>query len=192
MSEMQGRGYLVTSAAEFLKKRLGDGGWESARRGLSSELVGALDKGLKPAGWYPIGYYNEMTNSVIQTVGKGDGEAGKRALFELGNYTASTASNSFLKIFLKILTPSLFAKKLPELFRRDFTSGRLEVELSDGSISGRMFDMPDFENGAPLCPGFASFPLETMGKKIGKLTVRDWSLTSRGVDGAGFELTWSD
>jgi hypothetical protein len=95
-------------------------------------------------------------------------------------------------MFLRILTPALFAKKLPDVFRRDFSGGRLEVNVTDHTMTCKMFDMPGFEHAGALCPGFASFPLESMGKKIDKVTVHDWSLARPNVNGTWYELSWKD
>ena len=49
------------------------------------------------------------------------------------------------------------------------------MDVTENKLVGRMFDMPGFEHASVLCPGFASFPLESMGKKIDKYTVFDWT-----------------
>jgi hypothetical protein len=192
MSDLKTRGYLITSAVKFIQEDVGDKAWPRIQSGFSAPLQQTLSGTIKPAEWYPISLLNELTRAITTSIGRGEDERARDALFRYGKSTATEATNSFLKIFLKILTPSLFAKKLPEVFRRDFSGGRLIVEVKDRTISCRMYDLPGFEHGGPLGSGFAAFPIEAMGKTIEKVTVQDWSLSAPNVDGTRFELTWRE
>jgi hypothetical protein len=192
MSDFQTRGYLIATTARFFRDGVGDKEWERIRAGFSTPLQQVLAGSMKPAAWYPISIMNELNRGIAATIGRGDDETARDAFFRCGKFSAREATNSFLKMFLKILTPALFAKKLPDVFKRDFTSGRLEVEVKDHTLTCRMYEMPGFEHGGALCPGFASFPLESMGKSIEKVKVHDWSLAAPNVDGTWFELTWKD
>lgn len=191
MSEMQGRGYLVGATADFMKNRLGEDEWARFCSSASPAFQQALVEGFEPAAWYPISLLNELIDGIIRELGDGNEEKARQALFDCGQFAAATASNSFLKMLLKILTPSLFAKKAPTMFRRDFSQGRLDVELGDNSISGRMYDMEELRHVGAFCPGFLAFPLTSMGKKISNVELTDWSLDTPYVDGVGFKISWA-
>lgn len=192
MEELQGRGYLIAHTAGFLREKVSKSDWAGIEGQLSPELKRHLSGKIEHAGWYPISLLNELTRQLTKTLGHNDTEASREALFQCGKYVAAEATNTFLKIFLKILTPNIFVKKLPDVFKRDFTSGRLVSDLSGSTLSCRYYELPNFEHIGALGPGFTATALETMGKQVQKIVLHDWSLEAPCVEGAGFELTWKD
>lgn len=188
---MQGRGYLVEATAQFLKDKVGEPAWNEIRRQLSPDLQRQLDRGFEPAGWYSISMFNELIEHLVARVGQNDEEKVKSALFECGQFAATSASNSFLKILLKIMTPTLFVRKAPTMFRRDFTRGRLDLELNDNSVSGRLYEMAELPHVAAYGPGFLAFPLKAMGKEITDVSLTDWGLDKPYVEGVGFTIKWA-
>jgi hypothetical protein len=192
MAELQLRGYLIAHTAEFIRERLGASEWASVLSTLSPELQGVLSSQVKHGGWYAMSHLTELNRVTTSIVCKGDSARAQQALHDCGRYVAGEATNTFLKMLLKMLTPNLFAKKLPDVFRRDFSSGRLESTLSGRTLTCRYYELPGFEHCAPLSSGFAAKAFEGMGKKIEQFRIKDWSLEQPTVDGTSFELTWSD
>lgn len=192
MSELRGRGYLIAHSGSYLREKAGKAEWQRIEGQLSPELKRLLEGKVEHAGWYPISLLNELTRHLTATVGRGDDETAREALYQCGRYVAAEATNTFLKIFLKVLTPSVFVRKLPDVFRRDFTAGRLESELNGKTLTCRYYDLTELEHIAALGPGFAATALEAMGKKVKGVVLHDWSLEAPSVDGARFELTWAD
>lgn len=190
MSGMQGRGYLIGATVDFLRNRLGERKFTEFCASASPGLQEAIAKGFEPAVWYPVSHLNELIDGIIVGLADHDERKVQQALFDCGQYAAATASNTFLKMLLKILTPALFARKAPTMFRRDFSQGRLDVELDDNTLSGRMYDMEELRHVGAFCPGFLAFPLEKMGKKISDVQVVDWSLQRPYVEGVGFKISW--
>jgi hypothetical protein len=93
---------------------------------------------------------------------------------------------------MKLLNPGIFAKKLPDIFSRDFSSGRMTVEMNGRTLTARIFDAPGFNHGIVTSTGFVATAIEAMGKKVEKFNVHDWSVDRPNVDGCGFDMTWRD
>jgi hypothetical protein len=193
MTELQGRGYLIAYAANYLRDNVSKDEWKRINGELSPELQGLLSSGdVKHAGFYRISLLNELTNQIVTTIGRNDDAKAREALFTCGKYIAREATNTFLRLLLKMLTPSLLVKKLPEVFRRDFTMGRVTSELNGRTLTVHYYDVPGFQHCGATSPGFVATAFETMGKTVENLTVHDWSLAQPNVDGTWFELTWKD
>ena len=192
MSEIKARGYLIPATAKYLRENVEAHEWERIRAALSPQLTGLLDKGPEPAGWYPVTLLGELHRQIAQTIGGGDDERAKQALYNSARYAASEASNTFLRLVLKMLSPALIAKKIPDLFKRDFSSsnGTVTIEVSNEKITGKLHNLNGFAHCGVLCPGFTGFAVEATGGTVDKVVVHDWSLKSPNVDGTWFELWW--
>src|SRR5262249_23502356 len=146
MSGLQSRGYLLTTTAGFLRSKVGESDYKNILAKLSPELQQLLGGAVKPAVWYPIALLNELNRSIAATLRRRNDDLARDAFYNAGKLAAREATNSFLRMFLRILTPALFAKKLPEVFRRDFSGGKLVVEVEDRSLVCEMSELPGFEH----------------------------------------------
>jgi hypothetical protein len=186
--EFQIRGYMILNAASYLRGTLGEQDAQRVFRQMSPSTLQVIETA-SSAGWYPIAALSEIFDNVA-AIGKGDDERAKEALIACGAFIAKEATNTFLKLLMRMLTPNLFAKKLPDFWRRDCTHGRLEVEVTEQMLVCRYFDLPGFNHVVCCGAGFARFALEAMGKSIESATVHDWSLATPNADGARLELVW--
>jgi len=120
----------------------------------------------------------------------GNSEHARDRLIACGEFIAREATNSFLKIVIRMLTPNLLAKKLPDLWRRDCSEGTFEVDASGNKLAFRLAGMGGFDHVPCTAAGFVKFALTTMGKTVEQVQVHSWSLTQPCADGARVELTW--
>ena len=192
MAEMQLRGYMIVHTAQYLREKLGEAEWVRSCNGLSAELQQALSSEVKHGDWYPMSHFTQLSRVITTKLAKGDTDQARKALHDCGRYVAGEATNTFLKLLLKMLTPGLFAKKLPSVFRRDFSAGRLESALSGRTLSCRYYEVPGFEHCAAVASGFAAQAFEAMGKEVENFSIHNWSLAEPCIDGAWFELTWKE
>src|SRR5688572_5929622 len=105
MTELQGRGYMITHALSFLREKVGNDQWPRIQAQFTPEMQALLASDVKHAGWYRMSLFNEITRQVIANVGRNEPDASREALFQCGKYMAREATNTFLKILLKLLTP---------------------------------------------------------------------------------------
>jgi hypothetical protein len=193
MAALEGRGYLLIHTGAFLRDALGIDEWKRVLKGLSPRLQELVGEGhATPAGWYPMSLLNELNRVTTGIVGQGEEQKAREALYKCGMYISREASNTFLRLMFKLITPKIFLSKVPQVFSRDFTSGRFETEQSERKVICRIYDVPGFEHACITSSGFVATGMESMGKKVENITVHNWSLKEPNVDGAWFELTWKD
>ena len=183
------RSYMLVSTANYLRHKLGASEGQRLLDTLSPETRAILTAE-KPAAWSPMSNYVELLRTVA-ALGKGDDAKARDSLIDAGKFVAQEASSTFLRLFLKMLTPNLFAKKVPSVWSRDFSRGRAEAEISDKGLVFRMFGISGMDHIPCTAPGFVTFAMETMGKSIKTVTVHKWSLEEPCVDGAYFKLEWA-
>jgi hypothetical protein len=187
-TDNKARSYMLISTANYLTNKLGNDG-QRIIDNLSPQTRSILTAE-KPADWSPMHSYVELLNAVA-AVGKGDDAKARDSLIDAGRYVAQEASTTFLKLFLKMLTPNLFVRKVPTVWQRDFTRGRAEAEISQNRLVFRMFGISEMDHIPCTAPGFISFAMESMGKSIRSVSVHNWSLQEPCRDGAYFELEWA-
>jgi hypothetical protein len=189
VDDFQVRGYMIANVAGYLRDLVGEAEAKRMIDGMSPknrEIVLST----KSAVWSPVGALSELLNTIASNANGNDDEA-QRLLINCGKYMAREATNTFLRLLMRMLTPALFAKKLPDLWSRDCNRGKLVVEMSDEKLLCKVFETAGFDHAVCTACGFVSFALETMGKKVEQTTLRDWSLKSPSKNGASFELVWS-
>ncbi len=188
MSSIQVRGYTVLNGAAYLRSRLGDEEASRVIAGMSPELQQAL-KTATQASWVPVAQISELYRAVA-ALGKGDETRAREELIQCGRFTSNEATNTFLRLVMRVLTPALFAKKLPSLWSRDATGGRYVVDVTDDKLVCHLHEMDDFDHIGPIAIGYVSFALEAMGKLIKKTELHGWSLANPSAPGVWFELFW--
>jgi len=144
---------------------------------------------LKPAEWCPVVDFAELLRALAAK-SEGNPEHARDRLIACGEFIAREATNTFLKIVMKMLTPSLFAKKLPDLWKRDCSAGTFQVDAADNKLAFRLADMGGFDHAPCTAAGFVKFALTTMGKTVEHVQIHSWSLTDPCPDGARVELAW--
>jgi hypothetical protein len=187
MAENQMRGYVLMSAVTYLRKAAGEQQAKKMLEGLSPETKQAVASA-KEASWCSSKTIAEVYRGIA-SLSNGDEAAAQKSLIECGKYTAQEASNTFLRLLMKLLTPAMFAKKLPDLWARDCTVGKIVVEVHDDRIRNRLVNMAGFDHIGPVAVGYVAFALEAMGKSITKTELHDWSLATAGKD-CWFEVFW--
>jgi hypothetical protein len=91
---------------------------------------------------------------------------------------------------MKVLTPSMFAKKLPTLWSRDATAGKFVVDVYDDRIACQLLEMSAFDHICPVSVGYVAFALEAMRKPPERWTLKGWSLKTPNPAESSFELYW--
>src|SRR5262249_16908134 len=139
---------------------------EPAIAALSPALRQALSTATA-ASWQPVEHVSELFHAVAK-LGNGDEEKAREHLEKCGEYQAVAATTTFLKLVMKVLTPNMFAKKLPTLWSRDATGGTYAVDVAEDHIICRLKDMEKFEHFAPTSVGYVRHSLKCMGKEVVK------------------------
>lgn len=186
------RGYMIQSTLDYLRKSIGAERADAIVAQLPEAQRAMLAQPLKPAGWYPAEAVSLGCNLVVEHVGKGDPDRIRTSLIELGQCTAEEAAGTFLKLLMRVLTPSLLAKRFPQLFARDISFGKVTVTLEASKFTVRISGVEGFDHCAPVAMGFASFVLKQMGKNVEFGQIEGWSPATPGPDTASFSLLWDN
>jgi len=185
------RGYSIKQQLHFLEQCEP----EALRRWLAtvpSDVKSTLDS-LKAAEWYPRKYSVDILRAIAAHHGS-DERATYAAMVHCGTFIAEEATNTFLKLLMKVLTPALFAKKIPEFWKRDHTRGRFEVNTAGakaGSLEFELQDVEGFDHIGVVGIGWMTFGFNAMGKSDVVVTQTGWSLATPGPANVRYRVRWS-
>jgi hypothetical protein len=178
---------MIKASAAYLAEAAGG---DAARvTGQLSAPTRSVIESANPAGWYPVSVISEVHRAVV-TLSKGNPDKARTMLVNCGSGMAREATNTFLRILMRMLTPTMFSKKLPGLWSRDCSRGKLTVEVTDQKLVFTMTEIQGFEHAVCTGTGFAVFALESMGKSVQSTNITGWSLDNPCADGARAEIVW--
>jgi hypothetical protein len=184
MPDLQVRGYAIVHAGKYLR----EAGGQKAIEALSAPLQRVLDVAT-PVAWTPVSHMAELFHAVAK-LGDGDEEKARHHLEKCGEYQGMAATSTFLRLVMKVLTPAMFAKKLPTLWSRDSTVGSYSCDVFDDHIVCRMHGMESLEHFAPTSVGYVRFTLGAMGKEVLSSTLHGWSLKEPSSSLMWFDMYW--
>lgn len=189
MGEFQVRGYMLSTTAAFLRQTAAARGLGDPSEHFSPVLRSSLNN-VVPVGWYPVAYVAELNRLIASLLADNDEERARKDLESCGQFMAVEATNTFMRLLMRVLTPALFAKKLPDLWRRDTTYGRLDLDVDDRTMKLTLREMDGHDHIAAVMPGYVRFALEKMGKVIDRVKVDGWALAKPDANGAKIEFSW--
>lgn len=184
------RGYMIHSAASFIEKA-----YEPATRKQIYDRVPPHIRELfafvNNFDWYPAEDAASIFRAIAKHHREGDGNI-VRALEAVGREIAETASTTSLRLLFRLMTPSLFAKKAPELWARNSRFGELTVTSFDGAarkMGITLRGVEGFDFIGLVAAGFVLFALEAVGCKSPRATF-DFDLEHPAPSSIPYELTW--
>lgn len=176
------RGYTFTATWGYIDKHHAE-----AR----SRIIEQLSPGAraevgtyKDIEFYPAEHWCEILRAIA-SLANGDEAKAEHDLVAVGEYIAQQATNTFLRLIMRVLTPTLFAKKVPSLWGRDNTRGTFTTDVSEadnGRLRFRLSDIGGLDHVSVVAKGFISFAMKTMGRPPKSMTVAGWSLAQPGPD----------
>jgi hypothetical protein len=191
MGAFKTRGYSMISTLKFIdtaydtptKKRIFDQ--------LSDEVRSSVGS-YRDIEWYGTQHFSELLRGIA-AVGEGNEDRAREELTRAGQFIAGVAASTFLKLLMKVLTPTLFAKKIPSLWERDNQGGAIETDLREadaGKIVFLLRDVGGYDYIAPVAVGWIAFAMQAMGKKVLDRTLTGWTLAEPGPANARIDLRW--
>lgn len=185
------RGYSVKQQFNFLQTQYEPEVSGRLLQTIPVEILTGLNDP-KPADWYPRSYSVAILRAIASHHGA-DEQAAYADLVRCGTFIATEATNTFLRLLMKVLTPALFAKKIPEFWKRDQTGGHFEVDTSGakhGTFELRLCDVEGFDHIGVVSLGWILFGLSAMGKTDVVVNQTGWKLTNPGPTQIHYQVRW--
>ncbi|CAN5599612.1 hypothetical protein BH09MYX1_BH09MYX1_64270 [soil metagenome] len=141
--------------------------------------------------WYPVAQASDVFRAVVDLHDRDD-LASRRALARLGMFLGEAATQSYLRLVSRFLTPALFARKLPEFWARDYVGGNLVVEslIDKKVIAFHHHGIEGFDYLSGVYGGFLEHCLKLVGVGNARVETEGFSLEKPGPDEALYTARW--
>jgi hypothetical protein len=184
------RGYMLMSPLTYIQEAYAELDRQAILARLPDETRDVI-RTLKDVEWYPRRHSVNIYTATANHHRERDGKV-REALFNLGASTASRAIETFLRLVMKVMTPEVFARKVPDNWLRDHRGGRLEVDMDDvgnNHLVYRLIDVEGYDYIGGAFPGFQTAALSAIG--CTDLTHEsDWSPEVAGPPTVTCHLRW--
>jgi hypothetical protein len=186
------RGYWISSAVSFIGVHYPR---ETGRRlldGLTREFRSA-NPHVEPAGWYPRAQHIEILRAIASV--NRDEPRIYDDLLAYGQFVGSEATNGVLKPFMSIVSPKIFAKKLPDLWARDHRGeSKLESDFSvvdESRVPFRLSGVRGYDHIGIVMLGWIKSALTGLLGKTPVVKQTGWSLRHSAPSEVTCEVIWS-
>ncbi|MBX3208862.1 MAG: hypothetical protein KF764_27775 [Labilithrix sp.] len=188
MGEQVIRGYLILGCMDYIES-FGEADRERMYSSLADDVSsdrGAYDK----MAWYPLKTISELYDAIAK-LHPGDEAKAYEALRNCGMFIAEAATNSFLKLLMRVMTPAVFSKKAPDLWARDNRRGRMETkQVDERHLVTHLHEVDGYFHAGPVAAGFGTFALRAVGAKDVDVKVTGWSLKTPCPAEVRLDMTW--
>jgi hypothetical protein len=153
MDQRHVRGHLVRGTARYALNDLAPAARDHMKASFP-DLTRSLDE-LRKDDWYPVGRLVELLTAIDQQ--HADPEAGLAAIKTCGRYIAEEGASTYLKLVMKVITPRLFVRQFPTLWKRYHDFGELSVDTSKVDANTAVLTMTGYPCVRGLCSGWIEY-----------------------------------
>jgi hypothetical protein len=191
MAERKIKAYQFYGSKAFIDENYD----ETKRKVIFDSLSPAVKDALarpKRLEMVPPEYSVELWRGIVEV--HDSHEQATEQLHACGRYSGEYATNTYLKLLFKILSVKMFVEKMPQIWSRDASFGKIVADVADlktGRVGLRFQEMNDYPFFGPLCEGWFRFTFETMGLKNVKVALQNWSLQRPDPGELDYQITWT-
>ncbi len=186
--EFNTRGYSLTSLLKYVREGLDPNLRDRTLAKVPPEII-KLAETAKSTEWYPATHAEVIYAAIVDACAR-EPALVEESLIGVGKFTAQEATNSFLRLLMKVLTPTLFAKKLPSLYERDNSRGKVSVDVEEDRLIVRIDEIGGCAHVGVVSAGWVIFALESMGKKLSERKITGWTVDTPDPESVTIELHW--
>lgn len=184
--EYQVKGNIIVATRRFFDSEL-DVDQAKAVLDLVDPELAEMTRTASRGNWYPREALCSLWRALHQSANS-DEEA-LALLDRCGRFIGDDATNTFLRLLVRLLTPSVFAKKFPRIWSRDFNFGRIETKLGDNMLEILAFELEGHDYFGFTAAGWFAHSMTTMGCKNVTVT-HDATLANPGPDELSIVMRW--
>ena len=163
MTERLVKGFNLEQTLAFIDHHYSHDVRQTIHARLPAALEGKLAT-VKSGTWYPLADLVTILQTMAEVAESPDVAEDNARL--LGQFLSHAATGGFMRLLLKVLTPPIFLKKVPDIWPRMFSFGVFESDpsgFSSGTAVMTMRDVDAFDFVAPVSVGSIESVFSSMG-----------------------------
>jgi uncharacterized protein (TIGR02265 family) len=163
VSDKKLRGYFLQALTTFVDKELSAHDREQFMSRISAEDRATLAEA-KQTDWYPMSTIVRLLDALRETYG--DEKSARDALVRYGQTVAGEAAGSFMRLFMKMVTPQLLFKQFPTLWQKYANFGKFSNDqIGETSFKFSVSEVAGWKYQPLIGEGWTRFMMEAMKKR---------------------------
>ncbi|NUP12534.1 MAG: hypothetical protein HOW73_41345 [Polyangiaceae bacterium] len=142
---------------------------------------------IKQDAWYPLQPFANICRSLDELYD--DPQEGFQAVRRAGKCIAEDGASTYLRLLMKVLTPKLFIRQFPGLWKRYHDFGELTIDMQDIDKNRVVAIMPAYPCVYGLAAGWIEFAFAAFKAKADLKCDYPWR--GETPDPFRFTLTWT-
>ena len=182
-------GVHIVPLRDFISQNYDDASQQLIRERLSEDTRDMLDR-VNRSEWHPVRMVSEINRGIY--LARGDHEAGYKDVVLAGAAIAQLATNTFLRLLIKLMTPEIMARKWPTVWKKFHNFGTMKTDLdaqSKNRLVMQLSDVDEYDYIGPSAVGFLTYSLNAMGMPDARV-IQKGDQTVACAPAFEFEITW--
>lgn len=185
------RGYMIMSCVTHIRRAYDAKTSASIMDRLAPDTRKVIDN-VKPVEWYARDHAKGLFTAIARHHLEGDGKM-HEGMVGCGRCIAEMASNTFLRLLMKLMTPTLFARKVGSFWERDHRGGALTADMTRINQKELTFvhtGIGGYDFVGACAPGFLGYALEAIGCKNVVNETTGFSVENPGPEEVRYRMRW--
>lgn len=182
------KGIHVIPLHDFIKENYD----EDTRNGIyerMSEPAREMLRTIKREDWMPVELVGNVADALFRA--NDDAEQGYQDIVKAGAAIADYATNTYVRLLIKLMTPKIMASKWPDIWKKSHNFGLMQCQLeSDRMLRMTLAEVGNYTHIGPTAAGFLTYALKAMNMPDANVVqVRD-RYVDFNADHYEFRITW--
>lgn len=185
------KSYGLFGTMQFIEQTCSPEVQRQIKSKLPQETLDFIARGTKQV-WAPPLYSCHIWEQMV-AVAPSEKDA-VDSLVRCGLHMGEYATNTYLRLLLKVVNVKILASKFPAIWRKDASFGDLSADATDAKQGRLVLHFDNLQNYpffGPICQGWFTFSWNAMGLKNVNLALQDWSLANPDPGVLTYQVSWT-
>ena len=154
-----------------------------------SEPAREMLKTVKREDWMPLALVANVADALFKA--SKDPQEGYQEVVKSGAAIADYATNTYVRLLIKLMTPKIMASKWPDIWKKSHNFGVMQCHLeSDRMLRMTLSDVAGYTHIGPTAVGFLTFALKAMNMPDATVMQVMDRYTDHNAGRYEFRITW--
>ena len=182
------KGIHVIPLHDFIKENYD----EETRNGIyerMGEPAREMLRTIKREDWVPVALVSKVDDALF--LASKDPEQGYQDIVRAGAAIADYATNTYVRLLIKLMTPKIMASKWPDIWKKSHNFGLMQCHLeNDRMLRMTLSGVEDYTHIGPIAVGFLTFALKAMNMPDATVVQVQDRYVEHNVERYEFRITW--
>jgi hypothetical protein len=182
------KGIHILPLHDFIKESYDDKTQASIYARMSEPAREMLSS-VKREDWMPVALVGNVADALFRA--SEDPQQGYQEMVKAGAAIADYATNTYVRLLIKLMTPKIMASKWPDIWKKSHNFGEMKCELkSDRMLHMTLSDVAGYTHIGPTAVGFLTYALKAMNMPDATVVPIDDRYTDYVAERYEFRITW--